>query len=203
MSISYIRVVGRSWRVLLVTLCLGAACAFLLSFVAPLERSSTVRLLITQANATGLDAYTSLKSTERIASSLNELIYTTTFFQSVIAPSKGIDPAYFPSDDIRQRKAWRKAIETSVVPGSGVFLLTVYHVDANQARLIADAAAKELANIVPTYFGFTMGVRVIDAPLDSRWIARPNFVQNTAFGALAGGLLGVMWVLYKTRKNER
>ena len=68
-----------AWKFILLMAILGAGLALLFSLITPLQYSSTVRVLIIQPNATGLDPYTAIKSTERIATSLSELVYTSTF----------------------------------------------------------------------------------------------------------------------------
>ena len=193
-----------AWQLLLSCAALGALLALAFSLVTPLQYSSTVRLLITQPNATGLDPYTAIKSTERIATSLSELVYTTTSFNDILAQAKGFDPTYFPTDEINKRKMWSRAIEIAVTPGTGIMSVTAFHPNRDQARLLVDATANEIAAQAPGYFGNIVHVQVIDSPLDSRWYARPNFVSNGLFGFFIGLLLSLAWVLTKmTRSRER
>jgi capsular polysaccharide biosynthesis protein len=187
-----------SWWSLPVGLALtGGILGVLFSFLLPFQRASTVRVFITQPNAAGLDPYTAIKSTERVASSLSELIYTTTFFDNVLSQAKEIDPTHFPQDDQDRRELWRKTIETSITPGTGIMTITAFHVDPSQARLIVDGVAREMATQTPTYFGYNIRVQIIDAPLDSRWFARPKFGENAFIGAAIGGLLGMMLILMR------
>jgi uncharacterized protein involved in exopolysaccharide biosynthesis len=196
---NYIRLIARSWRQLTLTTLIGFVLALAFSFAQPLLYSSTVKLLITQTNTTGLDPYTAIKSTERIAQNLSEIIYTSAFFDTVVNDD-AVDAGYFPVDEIRKRKKWQDAIETSVSPGTGVMSLTAYHTDRNQATTIAVLTAKELAVQAPNYFGFSVRIQVIDAPLPSRFIARPDFVTNALFGAIVGALLGLAWILWRVKE---
>ena len=184
----------RGWvshsRFLISIMILGAFFAIVFSLLVPLQYSSSVRLLITQASAVGTDPYTAIKFTERIASNLSELLYSSSFANNIIGQSKGLDPNTFPKDEYQRRKQWQKTIETSVTPGTGIMVITAYQRTREQATVLVDAAARELSLQAPNYFGSSVRVQVIDAPLPSRWIARPNFIKNGIFGAVVGFLLG-------------
>jgi len=194
---NYVRLLLRAWRqVTLVTL-LGLVLALAFSLVQPLRYSSTVRLLITQTNSTGLDPYTAIKSTERIAQNLSEIIYTTAFYNAVV-DDPSVDRSYFPSDEIRRRETWRGTIENAVTPGTGVMSVVAYHTNRDQATTLAVRVAQQLVAQAPDFFGFSVRVQVIDAPLPSRFFAKPNFVSNGVYGAVAGFLLGCAWVLGRT-----
>lgn len=186
-------VFSRSWKLFLLAALGGGILATLFSFVSPLRYGSSVRLLVTQTNAIGLDPYTAVKSTERIAANLSEIVHTSTFAGNVIMRAQGFDAAYFPLDEYAKRRAWSKALSTSVVAGTGIMELTAYHPLREQARLLADAASQELAVQAPNYFGYNVRVQVIDPPLDSRWFAQPSFVRNGVFGFIFGLLLGMIW----------
>lgn len=183
------------WRVWALAGCAGLIFAFGVALVIPRAYSSTARVLITQPNVSGLDPYTATKSTERIATTLSELVYTTTFFDNALTQAKGFDASYFPTDERTRRKAWRKAIETSAKPGTGIMTVVVYHPDRAQARILVDAATRELATEAPNFFGYNARVQVIDSPLESRWLARPAFLADSIFGLLLGLFVGVAWVL--------
>ncbi|GMU25762.1 hypothetical protein KJZ71_04700 [Patescibacteria group bacterium] len=196
---NYIRLIVRSWRQLVLTTLMGVVLTLAISLVQPLKYSSSVKLLITQTNPTGLDPYTAIKSTERIAQNLSEIVYTTAFFDTVVN-DESVDAGYFPEDDIDRRKTWQNTVESSVVPGTGIMTITAYHPNRNQATTLAVRTAKELAIQAPNFFGFSVRVQVIDAPLPSRFFAKPNFLVNAAFGAIVGILLGLSWVLWRVRE---
>jgi uncharacterized protein involved in exopolysaccharide biosynthesis len=191
---NYIRLFAKTWKFLLATTGVGLALALAFSLAQPLRYSSTERLLITQTNVVGLDPYTAIKSTERIAQNLSEIVYTTSFFNAVVARAK-IDPSYFPLDEISKRQKWHDAIETSVAAGTGVMSVVAYHTDRAQATALAIGVAQELVDIAPNYFGYSVRVQIIDDPLPSRFFAKPDFLKNGLFGAIAGLLLGGIWVL--------
>lgn len=195
-SHNLVHVFVRSWRFLLLVMGVGLALALGFSLVQPLRYSSTVRLLITQTSLTGIDPYTAIKSTERIAQNLSEIIYTTSFFNAVTA-ADAIDRNYFPQDEIRKREAWRDAIETGVSAGTGVMTVTAFHPDRTQAGELAVRVARELAALAPNYFGYSVRVQIIDDPLPSRFFAKPNFFRNGMLGLAFGFLFGSAYVMAK------
>lgn len=199
-SPNLVRLFIRSWRFIAVSTLLGVVLAVAFSLVQPLRYSSSVRLLITQTNVTGLDPYTAVKSTERIAQNLTEVVYTSSFFNSVMAGG-GIDASYFPEDEIAKRAKWRDTVETMVTPGTGVMSVTAYHTQRAQATELAVRVAQEISNQAPNFFGYAVRVQIIDDPLPSRFFAKPDFLRNGAFGAIAGFLLATAWVFGKTKES--
>lgn len=197
-SPNYLRLILRAWRQVLLATLIGLVLAVAFSLVQPLRYSSSVKVLITQTNPTGLDPYTAVKSTERIAQNLGAVIYTSAFFNAVVS-DPSVVASYFPEDDIDRRKKWEKTVTTVVSPGTGVMDVVAYHTDRNQAATIAVLAAKQLALQAPDLFGFSVRAQVIDAPITSRFIAKPNFVVNALYGAVAGFLLGLAWVLGRVK----
>lgn len=200
-SPNLVRVYHRSWRFVAVCALLGLVLALAFSLVQPLRYSSTVRLLITQTNVAGLDPYTAVKSTERIAQNLSEVIYASSFFNAVMA-SGNVDRSAFPTDEIAKRRAWRETVETSVTPGTGVMSVTAFHQSRAQATEIAVRVSEEIANQAPNYFGYSVRVQIIDDPLPSRFFAKPNFIQNGLFGIMVGFLAASAWVLGKVKRGD-
>lgn len=195
-----LRVLAASWRVLAGFTVLGSVLGLALSLVQPLQYASTVRVLITQPGAVGLDAFTIQKSNERIAQNLSQLLLTSTFFENILAQAQGFDTTYFPVDEYERRRLWQESVSIALESGSGLMQVAVYHKNADQAKALVLAATNELARQAPNYFGSAVRVQVIDAPLNSRWYARPNFVNNAFYGAAVGFMLGIIWVI--TRKRD-
>ncbi|MCC7357100.1 hypothetical protein IT408_01170 [Candidatus Uhrbacteria bacterium] len=194
----YLRLFFYSWKLVVGTTLLGGLLALGVSLLQPLRYSSVERILITQTNAAGLDPYTALKSTERIAQNLSELIYTSSFFNAVMAKSQ-IDPSYFPFDEAAKRRKWRDTISTEVSAGTGIMAITAYHTSRDKAIELSIRTAQELVNITPNYFGYAVRVQIIDDPLSSSFYAKPDFLKNTILGLIAGFLLGTAWALGKQR----
>lgn len=198
---NYVRLFVRAWRMMIVSTLAGAVLALAFSLAQPLRYSSTERILITQTNATGFDPYTAIKSTERIAQNLSEIIYTSTFFNAVMAKAQ-IDANYFPADEISNRKKWKDTIETTISAGTGVMSIVAYHPDRGQAIELSVKVAQELAAAAPNYFGYSVKVQIIDDPLPSRFFAKPDFLRNGLLGAVVGVLLASAWILGRIRNVQ-
>ncbi len=193
------RIYIRSWRYLVAASLVGLVLAVGFSLLQPLRYSSTVRLLITQTNVAGVDPYTAVKSTERIAQNLGQVILTTSFYNTVVA-SETVDESYFPEDVAKKRALWEDTVETSVSPGTGVMSVVAYHPSKSQATNIAVRVAQEVANQAPNYFGYSVRVQIIDDPLPSSFFAKPDFIRNGLLGAVLGFLASSVWVLGRVRR---
>ncbi len=200
-SVNVTRAYVRQWRVLVTASIAGLLLAISLSLIQPLEFSSTIRLLITQRDASGLDPYTAIKSTERIGQNLSELVYSSTFFEAVMVRGS-LDRSRFPTDEIKRRKAWRETIDLGVVPGTGIMEIVAYREDVSEARVIAVATAQELTDLAPRYFGQSVQVQIVDSPINSRFIVRPDFIKNGLFGAFFGFLAGSAYVLGRMKRTS-
>lgn len=179
------------------------ALAVLLSFLRPLEYSSTTRILITQ-DLGAVDAYTASRSSERIADELAGIVYTSTFYKKVMDAGYDIDASYFPSDEIKLRKKWEKAIATSVSRSSGLLTVKAYHTSVEQAEELAQAVAFVLTTQGWTYTsGANITVQVVDQPLNSRYPVRPNLLVNSLSGLVLGALAGAGYVLILSERTRR
>ncbi len=183
---------------------LGLLVAVLASLLQPLKYSSTVRLLVLQDIGATVDAYTASRSEERIAENLATVVYTTTFFNEVMGAGFSIDGTYFPNADYRRRQEWSRTVAATVARGSGFMTVTAYHTDVTQAEQLVRAVAFILTQKASEYTsGSNIEVKLIDAPLNSRWPVRPNIPANALSGFVLGGLFGIGFVLVQYEKIRR
>lgn len=191
------------WQTIVVMAAIGLLLGVLLSFLRPLEYSSTARLLIIQQLGT-VDAYTASRSAERVAEDITNVIYTSTFFQKVMSSTSQIDQSYFPDDEIKLRKMWGRTVDAIVTRGTGLLTLVIYHTDVRQADLIARALASVIVTEGWQYTsGGSISIQLVDEPLSSRWPVRPSIPLNAFAGAVLGGLSGVGFVLLKAERIRR
>src|SRR5688572_336259 len=133
----YLYVFSRGWKKMLAVAVLTAMAGAGLSFLFPLQYSSSMRMLIIQKQLSATDPYTAIKASERISDNLAQIIYTTSFFEKVMGAKFNIDQSVFKSEESKKRKQWREMIETRVIRGSGMLVVTVYHTDPKQAEQIS------------------------------------------------------------------
>ena len=203
-TINYTTIIYDRLRTIVAFAAAGLVLALLASFVQPMKYSSTVRLLVMQDLGSATDAYTASRSEERIAENLSTIVYTTTFFDDVMGAGFSIQDRYFPTEDYKKRREWTKTVEATISRGSGIMNVSAYHQDVTQAEQIARAVAFVLTQKATDYVsGGNVEVRIIDAPLNSRWPVRPNFIANSVSGVVLGGLLGIGFVLMQYEKIRR
>lgn len=193
----------RNWRTLAFAGAFGLVVAILISFIQPLEYSSTTRLLITQELG-AVDAYTASRSAESIADALVSIVYTSGFYDKVMASGYPVVEGYFSQDDLDRRKQWTKAISVSVSRTNGLLTVVAYHSDVTQAEELARAVAFVLSTQGWTYTsGGNIAVQIVDDPLNSRYPVRPNLPVNGFSGLVLGLLAGAGYTLLQTERLNR
>jgi capsular polysaccharide biosynthesis protein len=204
MSTNHLRDLTNAWQTILMFGLLGLVLSLVISFVQPLRYGSTARLLILQNIGSQVDAYTASRSEERIAENLSTIIYTSTFFDQVMETGFDIDENFFPTDGVKRRRAWQKTVEATVSRGSGLLTISAYHQDIKQAEQIIRAVAFVLTNRVSEFTsGGSVQVRLIDAPLNSRWPVKPNILANIFSGFFLAGFVGVGYVLLQSERLRK
>ena len=204
MPTNHFKDLSNGWQTIVMFCLLGLVLSLIVSFVQPLRYSSTARLLILQNIGSSVDAYTASRSEERIAENLATIVYTSTFFDQVMSAGFDIDEGIFPSESSKQRRAWRKTVSTTVSRGSGLLTIAAYHQDVRQAEQIVRAVAFVLTNRVDEFTsGGNVQVRLIDAPLNSRWPVRPNILANMLSGLFLAGFVGIGYVLLQSERVRR
>jgi len=198
------RILADGWFSIAMFAVVGLVLALLISFIQPLRYSSSVRLLILQETGPSVDAYTASRSEELIAEKLSTIIYTTTFFDQVMNAGFDINQDIFPAREFDRREEWEDTVDATVSRGTGLLTVSAYHHDPNQAEQITLAVASVLSQQVGEYTSSAnVRVRLIDAPLNSRWPVKPNILINGFSGVILGGLAGVAFVLFKAERIRR
>lgn len=204
MHTNHLKDLTNAWQTIVMFGLLGLVLSLIISFVQPLQYSSTARLLILQNIGSSVDAYTASRSEERIAENLSTIVYTSTFFDQVMDAGFDIDEDAFSLDDSKRRRAWRKTVSATVSRGSGLLTIKAFHSDIRQAEQLVRAVAFVLTDRAEEFTsGGNVQVRLIDAPLNSRWPVRPNVLANIFSGFFLASFVGVAYVLLESEKLRR
>lgn len=196
-------IVSFGWRTVFFTALFGLLISVVLSFFQPLKYRSTVRMLVSQ-NVGVVDAYTASRSSERIADDISTLIHTTAFYTAVTKAGFNIRDNYFPTDDRTRRKLWDKTVQATVLRGTGLLQVDVYHTSVDQAEQIVRAVAFVLTTQANDFVsGSNVAVRLVDEPLNSRFPVRPNIPINALSGFVLGGFAGVGLVFVNMERLKR
>lgn len=171
-----------------------------ISLFFPWEYSATARLLVIPSSSIGVDPYTAVKSAERISENLAQIVQTSSFFDRVLKtqPQFNFDSSVFDNLNERERREkWNKTIVTEVIPGTGLFSVTAYNHDRDAASAWANAVSFVLSTQGYEYTSSNVQIKIVDTPLVSRFITRPNFLLVGFLGLVVGGLLSAFYVLWK------
>lgn len=189
-KISYLKILKQNWRTVFLITTGAVALSLVLSLIQPFLYSSQVRLLVIPWGG-GMDAFSALKSAEKIGENIAQIAYTTSFFDKVIKSRTDIKYIW-SEDEIKRRKQWQKMIKTEVIYGTGMVDITVYHEDKEQATAIASAIADVLMREGKEYFGMPgLEIKMVSTPLASRYPVKPNLVLNVLMGLILGLFAGI------------
>lgn len=183
------------------TILLIGASAAVLSLLAtllfPLEYRADAQALIIPQSRSGVDPYTIVKSAERVGENLVAIMKTDDFYQKVLDQSgHTLDTSRFIDVSERtKRKRWQKAVQTSVVYGTGIINISAYHSQPDGAKALAAAAAETLAAKGWEYVGGDVTIKVVNSPIVTRLPARPNVAVNVLAGFLVGLAVAGVWVV--------
>ena len=165
------------------------------TFIQPRQYRASTRLLIIQKEGPALDAYSALKSSERIGASLSQLIETSSFFADVVSRNSSFG-ASFSDDPTVRRRQWKRMVDARVIAGTGMLTIETYHRNKDQALAFADAIAATVQQRVAQFWTGNVQTQIVDFPVVSKYPARPNIPLNILaalfFGALLSGVIIVM-----------
>ena len=195
-------VIKPKWKLIAAAAIVAALAAGAVSFVQPLSYSASVGLLITQKESFTLDPYTALRSSELVGENLAQLIVTSSFLERVLETGYNIDRSYFDVAEQRRRRLWQKTIAANQKRGTGILRIVAYHPDRGEALKIAAASAFLLSTQGGDYVGRDLTVRLIEAPLASRFPVRPNLVARAILGLIAGAAAASLWVWVDHRNKK-
>ena len=204
MTLDITQILERHWKTIAVSAGVTMLLAAALSFVRPLEYSSTMRLLIIQKASQSLDPYTAIRSAESIADNLSQIIYTSVFFDKVTSAGFQIDKSYFDASETKRRKQWSDMVSTQVTHQTGFLQISVFHKNKEQASEIARAIAYVLTTEGNQYIGgHDLAIQLVDTPLQSRFPVRPNVPLNAFLGAVIGVVLSALYLVVGEARRHR
>jgi capsular polysaccharide biosynthesis protein len=197
-NLQYSKILRKNWELIALISGLAVVIALIVSLVSPFQYSATTQMLIIQKQEQNLDAYTATKSAEIIGKNLASIIFTSSFYDEVIASNSSI-AGKFPTDTTERRKEWKKNIEANVIPESGILEIKVYDTDSNFASQLVRTISYVLVNKGAEYHGggTDVEIKIVDDSFISKYPVRPNIALNLGIALIAGILLGSYWVIMK------
>lgn len=140
--------------------------------------STKSKILVIQEGAGRVDPYSVSRSVEYLSDLLTRVIYSNSFYESVIGTDFNIDKKYFGDSSIKKSKIWKKTISAKSLEDSGIINISVYHPDNYQASQIALAVNHILITKHQNFHGLGSSVKisVIDQPVASAYPNKPNII---------------------------
>jgi capsular polysaccharide biosynthesis protein len=137
----------RYWKKFLVIVLVVGAVVFSVSLMLPIRYQANSSVLITQKDASGLDAYKEVKSAEFTGKIAQQVILSNAFMEGVSGKNdetrRMLSGFSTPEDKI---KAWRKAVRVDQVTNTGVLNLIVLAGNRDEAKAILESIVNELQN---------------------------------------------------------
>ncbi len=178
-----------SWKkTLIIITSLGIILGLGYSFTKNVEYKAESSLLILPRTTIGVDAYSAIKTAERLGENLIQILYTSSFFQQVQNTDYDIDYSYFKLDNKEDFKTqWSNMISAYMKYNTGIMVISVYHQDKEQAILISQAINEIFIHHNSEYLSYEgfVKIKMIDEPYTENWPARPKFIIN----ALTSGFI--------------
>jgi len=175
-------------RIIIIVGFVFALVALIITFLFPLQYRADAQVLVISKSRYGVDPYTVVRSAERVGENVAQVMTTNDFFGKVMAQQKyALDQSYFQNvSELTKRKRWQKTLQPSMVYGTGVLNVRVYHKDKAQALALANASASVLASDGWEYVGGDVAFKIVNEAVATQWPVRPNVILNTLIGFVVG-----------------
>jgi len=198
-----IKLIKKRWKLLIFSGVLVALFSVLLSAAFPLKYRADAQVLIISKSRYGVDPYTVVKSAERVGENISQVVKTNDFYEKVmLQTSYNLDMVEFEKlTERKKRKLWQETVNTSVVYGTGVLNINVYHKDQDQAKQLAGAVASALVTRGWEYVGGDVTIKVVNDAVVTNWPVKPNLIVNAILGFLLGILVMAGLTIKKYYKN--
>ncbi len=141
---------------------------------------SKSKILVIQGGAERVDPFSVSRSVEYLSDLFTRVVYSNSFFDSVVESDFNIDKNYFGQSFEKKMKVWKKTVSAKSVEDSGIIVINIYHKDSYQASQIALAVNHVLINRHQSYHGLgdSVKISVIDQPIVSSYPIKPNLLYS-------------------------
>jgi len=158
------------------------------TLVQPFKYGSNLKVLVIQNFSANTDPYVASKSNEYLSNILSKVIYSNSFYNSVLASMFNIDKNYFSGNVKKQMKKWSKTVDAKAINDSGIITINVYHTNRSQTEQIARSIGYTLQTKHSLYHGGgdNVKIRIIDEPITGNFPVKPNVVLNLVLGLIVG-----------------
>lgn len=200
-NLNYFKALKNNWRLIVAAVALVVLVGLVITAFQPFRYRSTVQLL-TIANQDSSDAYSAIRSAEKINSNLSRVIYTSSF-QDKVAQFGFLSKNAVPTDPAQRKDFWDNAVATYAVPETGILKIEVYHQNRQEATNLAKSIAYVLSTSGNEYVGpGAVTIKTIDQPITSNYPVKPNIPLNLVVSVALGFILSLGYVLLASADGE-
>lgn len=176
-----------------------------LSLIQPFLYKTSFSVLIVQDTKKTTDIYSSIQSSDKLASLLARMIKTSDFQTSIMTSEFNINKDDFSSDEATKRSQWNNMIKIGVVPGTGVINFDVYYKNKSGAEEYSKAIIRSIVNDGAQIYGGSdlIKFKVINSPLTSNRPATPNIFINGFLSLFIGFFASMFYVYFTTTEAKK
>lgn len=180
---------------------LGSGLGF--SYLQTPQYEASVGLIILPHSSEGLDAYSAIKTSERIGENLIGVLQTSSIFEKLKNPEYQIDFSFFDvNNSTKLKEQWGKTVSAYMKYNSGLLYINVYHQNSDQAKLIAKSLAQILISNGNEYVAQDglVDIRLIDDAIVSEKPVKPNYLMNGLLGLISFAILAKIYALFSSKE---
>lgn len=163
------------------------------------------KILIIQGGAEKVDPFSVSRSVEYLSDLLSKVVYSHSFYESVMSSDFNIDEQYFGETSNKKMKIWKETVSAKSLDDSGIININVYHKDPYQAKQIALAVNHVLMTSHQNYHGLGTSVKinVIDQPVASSYPIKPNLLYTLVIIIAVSLFFGLTYIyLFPEQKYD-
>lgn len=200
----YLHLSKKYWKPVLALSLLCSLISVFVSLLFPFKYRADTQVLIISKSRYGVDPYTVVKSAERVAENIIEIMKSSDFYTKVRSQEGyAVDWSSFDQLNERERrKLWNKTVKPSVVYGTGILNISIRYENKDAVLLMASAAAQALTQKGWEYVGGDVTIKIINEAIASRWPASPNFFVNAVLGFVIGALIMIALLAEREQKKH-
>ncbi|MFB6181832.1 MAG: hypothetical protein ABEJ24_02955, partial [Candidatus Magasanikbacteria bacterium] len=183
-----IKIFREGYKAITITGLISALLFLLVSLLFPLQYRADSQVIVITKGQSGLDAYTAMRSAEKIGENLVNIVETNDFFAKVgsnIKESK-LSEKFKGITERQRRELWRETVDASLNYGTGMLTVSTYDQEPKQAKKMNKEVLEVLLSETSNYIGQKVNLKVVNPPLVTKYPAKPNLVLNTLVGFIVG-----------------
>ncbi|MBI5621946.1 hypothetical protein HY933_03735 [Candidatus Falkowbacteria bacterium] len=200
-NVNYLTMIRHQYKLVAAVVVAVVFVGLLVTVFQPFQYRASVQVLVIE-QANGVDAYSAIRSAEKINTNLSHIVYTSSFREKALSSALSSNTV-LPTDPIKRQKAWAKSVKAQTISETGILKVDVYRADRQEAMALAGAVAAVLSTSGAEYLGSgSVLIKIVDQPVSPNYPVKPNVVLNLAASIALGLLLSIGYILLTAHEQE-